>query len=239
MEEYSCIEIEHCVESITSIKILSNNTELLQEEINVLISKSPDKYFNKPIIIDVHSKSFQANDLAVLIEILAQNELVAIGVRTTKQELIDFVRFSGLAVFSHNSQNIETTNLDKAKPKVPKLSPDPHKDKVYKAPIIIANQVTSNKQAHAEDCDLVLLKPVMLDGAAISYGSISAYQEVRGKLFAGTSGDTKATIFIHSFKAQLISIAGVYKKFDSIPTKLFEKSVVIDLFEGKLRFKAV
>jgi len=49
----------------------------------------------------------------------------------------------------------------------------------------------------------------------------------------------KATIFIHSFNAQLVSIAGVYKRFDVVPTKLYARSVMIDLNKGKLRFQIV
>jgi septum site-determining protein MinC len=37
--------------------------------------------------------------LAVLIEILTQNNMVAIGIRSPVQELIDFAKFAGLAVF--------------------------------------------------------------------------------------------------------------------------------------------
>jgi septum site-determining protein MinC len=47
----------------------------------------------------LENKHFQANELAVLIEILTQNNMVTIGIRSTVQELIDFARFSGLVVF--------------------------------------------------------------------------------------------------------------------------------------------
>ncbi len=73
----------------------------------------------------------------------------------------------------------------------------------------------------------------------MSFGSISAYKEVQGSLFAGIDGDEKATIFIHSFNAQLISIAGIYKKFDVVPTKLYARSVMIDLIDSQLRFQII
>ncbi|HCE34922.1 MAG TPA: septum site-determining protein MinC, partial [Gammaproteobacteria bacterium] len=87
--------------------------------------------------------------------------------------------------------------------------------------------------------DLVLLGVVKSDAEVMSYGSVSAYKEVQGKVFAGISGNEKSTIFIHSFNAQLVSIAGVYKRFDVVPTKLYARSVMIDLNKGKLRFQIV
>jgi septum site-determining protein MinC len=53
---------------------------------------------------DGNRSHFQANELAVLIEILTQNNMVTIGIRSTVQELIDFARFSGLVVFAYLCQ---------------------------------------------------------------------------------------------------------------------------------------
>jgi septum site-determining protein MinC len=91
----------------------------------------------------------------------------------------------------------------------------------------------------AHDRDLVLLSKVKSGADIMSYGSISAYKEVQGNLFAGIQGDEKATIFVQSFNAELVSIAGVYKKFDVVPTKLYARSVMIDLVNGQLRFQII
>jgi septum site-determining protein MinC len=238
MKTVSCIDIETTTESIYSIKILSNNAEQIQQEIERK-TRSSNIYQDKPIIIDIHDKNFQANDLAVLVEILAQNELIAIGVRTSKQELIDFVKFSGLAIFSNSSIVKELNNSDEVISEKIKLPPKLNKDIAFRAPNIIAKKVNSDSQVYAKGCDLVLLNIAKIDSEVMSDGSISAYKEVRGKVFAGISGDTKSTIFIHSFKAQLISIAGVFKKFEVVPDKLFAQPVMIDLFEGKLRFTII
>ncbi len=40
---------------------------------------------------------------------------------------------------------------------------------------------------------------------------------------------------MQSFNAQLISIAGIYKRFDVVPIKLYACQVMIDLSDGKLR----
>ncbi len=231
------IEVIVQTETLCTLKILSNNTDALADEVSLLASNNKAQFQYAPIILEIENKNFQANDLAVLIEVLAQNEMVAVGVRTQKQELVDFAKFSGLAVFKKPS-----SSTGKAKIKIQKVDSqiaNSYQNKTYQAPKIIANKVYSFKQVIAEDRDLVLLSKVSSGADVMAFGSISAYKEVKGSLFAGIQGDEKATIFVHSFNAELISIAGIYKKFDVTPTKLYARSVMIDLVNGRLRFQII
>ncbi|SFV78156.1 Septum site-determining protein MinC [hydrothermal vent metagenome] len=237
MKKSNLIEVKTQTEALYTLKVLTNNTDDLLTEIAALANNNKKQFQHAPVILEIENKHFQANELAVLVEILTQNNMVAVGIRSRKQELIDFAKFSGLAVFG---KSLTPSKPKKSNKKYTEdKAPNPHQDKVYQAPKIVANKVHSSMQILAKDSDLVLLGTVKADAEVMSYGSVSAYKEVRGKVFAGISGDEKATIFIQSFNAQLISIAGVYKKFDVVPTKLYARSVMIDLDEGKLRFQII
>ncbi len=234
------IEVVTQTEALYTLRVLTNNTDALVDEINSLASNNKAQFQHAPVILEIESKNFQANELAVLIEILAQNEMVAVGIRTHKQELIDFAKFSGLAVFGKSLSPSSKTKVKTQKIEQPPVpSANPHQDKVYQAPKVIANKVYSFQQIVSDDRDLVLLSKVKSGADVMSFGSISAYKEVQGSLFAGIQGDEKATIFVQSFNAELISIAGVYKKFDVVPTKLYARSVMIDLVNGQLRFQII
>jgi septum site-determining protein MinC len=234
------IEIITQTEVLYTLKVLTNNTDILMEEISVLASSNKAQFQNMPVILELDDKNFQANELAILIEILARNEIVAIGIRSGKQELIDFAKFSGLAVFGKSlSKNTKAKIKLQTIERPISTAPNPHQDKIYKAPKVVKGKVYSFQQVIANDRDLVLLSKVKAGADIMSYGSISAYKEVQGNLFAGIQGDEKATIFIHYFNAELISIAGVYKKFDAVPTKLYARSVMIDLVNNQLRFQII
>ncbi len=234
------IEVKTQTEALYTLRVLTNNTDTLIDEIATLANSNKSQFQHAPVILEIEDKNFQANELAVLVEILTQNDMVAVGIRSKKQELVDFAKFSGLAVFGKS-----LTPPSKSKPKPINKDKDditasnPHQAKVYHAPKIINNKVQSSTQVVAKNSDLVLLKSVKSGAEVMSYGSISAYQEVQGQLFAGIFGDEKATIFIQSFNAQLVSIAGIYKKFEVVPTKLYARSVMIDLVDGKLRFQII
>lgn len=94
------IEVITQTEALYTLKVLTNNTDALVEEITTLASDNKAQFQHAPVILEIENKNFQANELAVLIEILAQNEMVAVGIRSQKQELIDFAKFSGLAVLA-------------------------------------------------------------------------------------------------------------------------------------------
>mgnify|MGYP003960053773 FL=1 len=234
------IEVKTQTEALYTLRVLTNNTDALIDEIAALVNSNKKQFQHAPVILQIEDKNFQANELAVLVEILTQNDMVAVGIRSRKQELIDFAKFSGLAVFGKS-----LTPPGKPKPKsvskalTNKDMTSSNQSKVYQAPKIITNKVYPSTQVVAKDSDLVLLKAVKAGAEVMSYGSISAYKEVQGQLFAGIFGDEKATIFIQSFNAQLVSIAGIYKKFDVVPTKLYARSVMIDLVNGSLRFQII
>ena len=248
----NAIEMEIRDEAIYTLKILSQNTEDLFDEITNLATSIDSKFQHIPVILEIENKHFQANELAVLIEVLTQNNMVVVGIRSSIQELLDFAKFSGLAVFSKPIKILkaeQTNNPNKEKkPVEPKKITNQTKPskRLKKIPYpysnnnkIIVSEVQSSEQVLAKDSDLVLLGPVQVDAEVIAYGSIVARKKMQGKIFAGIEGNEKATIFIQSFAAQLVSIAGIYRQFESIPSKLFQHSVMVDLHNKKLRFKVV
>ncbi len=230
MKKTPIIEVKIQTEALYTLKILSNNVDDIAIKIADL---ADDKVFNQaPVILEIVNKHFQANELAVLVEILGRNNIYVVGVRTNKQEIIDFAKFSGLAIFS------ELPSVSKNKELQQEPIP-PIENKAPLPPKIINNQVRSSMQVLAKNGDLVLLDKVRADAEILANGSIAAYKEVCGKVFAGISGDKTATIFIRSFNPQLVSIAGVYRQFNPPPTHLCNRQVMIDLTKGRLRFRVV
>jgi septum site-determining protein MinC len=174
-----------------------------------------------PVILDIQAPEFQANELAILLEILTQNNLVAIGIRTQKSELMAFAKFSGLAIFSLSNQHKAPEN------------------KSYKAPKIIKERVYAFDQIVAQNSDLVLLDKVNSGAELMASGSIMAYSSTGGHLFAGINGDKNATIFTQSFEAQLVSIAGIYKKINPLDVEFYQKPLRVELINHKLQFQII
>lgn len=108
-------------------------------------------------------------------------------------------------------------------------------------PLVIDKPVRSGQQYYAEKSDIIVNAVVNEGAEIIADGNIHVYSIMRGRALAGASGDTSARIFILNMQAQLVSVAGVYRTFDSnLPSSLHKKAVTISLTSDKrLAIKAM
>ena len=97
-------------------------------------------------------------------------------------------------------------------------------------------QVRSGQQLYAKGRDLIVTGAAGASSEVIADGSIHIYGRLMGKVIAGASGDRDARIYCLAFGAELVSIAGIFRVFESIPADLMGKSVQIWLDGDKLRF---
>jgi septum site-determining protein MinC len=80
--------------------------------------------------------------------------------------------------------------------------------------------VRSGQQVYARGRDLILTKLVANGAEVIADGSIHVYGALRGRALAGAQGDASARIYCHEFHAELVSIAGQYRVFETMPDEL-------------------
>lgn len=96
--------------------------------------------------------------------------------------------------------------------------------------MVIDKPVRSGQQYYAEKGDLICHAIVNEGGELLADGNIHVYAPMRGRALAGVSGDKSAEIFILDMQAQLVSVAGVYRTFESkLPAGLNKKPVRISL----------
>jgi len=198
-------------QDIEKIKTIINNLEIAD-------------YVNySAVILDIANPDFAVSDLPILIELFAQKQLVVIGVRSVSEEIIQFAKFSNLAIFNKKSaentlqaNNLQTTIITK-KPSV-------------------VRGVAKNEQVFAKNCDLIITGNLFDNAEAMSDKNIAIYGGGYGKVFAGIK-NKNASIFVQYFQLKLVCINGVYKKFEKIPKEYLNKTMLITLNNQKLDFK--
>jgi septum site-determining protein MinC len=100
------------------------------------------------------------------------------------------------------------------------------------ATLFLTRPLRSGQQIYARGGDLIVLAAVNSGAEVIADGHIHIYAPLHGRALAGASGDTEARIFSTRFDAQLVSIAGLYRTFDSgVPADLAGKTVQVRLTE--------
>ena len=96
----------------------------------------------------------------------------------------------------------------------------------------LTRPLRSGQQIYARGGDLVVLAAINSGAEVIADGNIHIYAPLHGRALAGASGATEARIFCTTFDAQLVSIAGLYRTFDSgVPVELAGKAVQIRFVE--------
>ena len=109
-------------------------------------------------------------------------------------------------------------------------TPAPPAQPAFVPTLVIDRPLRSGQQAYARGGDLVVLAAVNAGAEVIADGSIHIYAPLRGRALAGACGATEARIFTTRFEAELVSIAGVYRTFESgIPEKLAGRPAQIRL----------
>ena len=186
-------------------------------------------------------------DWPALLALFAKHGLRIIGVRGSGETLREGAASAGLPSFApikRSTRNVEeaATEVISEEPAVPPApmpeapppEPAPAAPPAAVATLVIDRPLRSGQQAYARGGDLVVLAAVNAGAEVIADGSIHIYAPLRGRALAGASGDSKARIFTTRFEAELVSIAGVYRTFESgIPNQLGGQPAQVQLSEAE------
>jgi septum site-determining protein MinC len=86
---------------------------------------------------------------------------------------------------------------------------------------LIHNQpVRSGQRIYARNRDLIVNAGVAAGAEVMADGCLHIYGPLRGRAMAGARGDPAARVFCQEFDAELVSIAGVFRIFETIPAEL-------------------
>jgi septum site-determining protein MinC len=99
--------------------------------------------------------------------------------------------------------------------------------------------VRSGQRLYARDRDLVVTAAVGAGAEVIADGCVHVYGSLRGRAMAGARGETTARVFCQEFNAELVSIAGVFRVFETIPPELAGRPVQAWLDGDDLRFARI
>jgi septum site-determining protein MinC len=107
-------------------------------------------------------------------------------------------------------------------------------------PALIQHQpVRSGQRLYARSRDVVVTSTVGAGAEVIADGCVHVYGSLRGRALAGARGETGARVFCQEFHAELVSIAGVFRVFETLPEELAGKPVQAWLDGDDLRFAPI
>lgn len=99
--------------------------------------------------------------------------------------------------------------------------------------------VRSGQRVYARNRDLIVTASVGAGAEVMADGCVHVYGVLRGRVMAGTRGEMTARVFCQEFRAELVSIAGVFRVFETIPAELDGKPVQAWLAGDDLQFSPI
>ena len=122
-------------------------------------------------------------------------------------------------------------------PTPPLHPPPPATEEIVAIPALMHHRpVRSGQRIYARHRDLVVTSAVGAGAEVMADGCVHVYGSLRGRAMAGVRGEVSARVFCHEFNAELVSVAGVFRVFETIPPDLAGKPVQAWLDGDDLRF---
>jgi|SRR5690606_13477618 len=230
------LEFKGRMTTLTTLRLLDSSVEVLARELDKRLREAPALFRRLPIVVDIAevADSDLHLDLPGFVELLRTRELLPIGIRGGDERWTQAADAAGLSVFP------DQPGARSPAGNAAKDEPAPARKDTAAAPadgggMLVTQPVRSGQQIYARNTDLVILAPVSPGAEVLADGHVHVYGALNGRALAGVHGNTSARIFCKSFRAELVSIAGVYGVSEQFDESLSGAPVQVSLRGDKLQ----
>ena len=239
-------EIKFGQVGIANLRIRELDLDRLRAELSQKVDTAPQLFLRAPLVVDLsHLPAMPSLDsTTALLAMIRECGLLPVGLAYGTHENEDLAKKLDVPLLAKFRASFERdhTDIEVIAPSRPTSETTPAtKPRVAEAAgaqaavgLFSDKPVRSGQQLYARHGDLVIANLVGNGAEVIADGSIHVYGALRGRALAGVQGDEKARIFCQEFHAELVSIAGVYRVIEDIPTEMRGKPVQAWLENDKL-----
>ncbi len=210
------------------LKLLVPDVQAIAAGLTAKIAEAPQFFHNTPLVIDVQTLRGQgaAVNFALLLGTLRGKGLIPVGITGGDEEQNEMAITMELAVLAG-------TTPPRARPAARQVEPQGSPGRVATQP------VRSGQRIYAAGGDLTVLGPVSSGAEVFADGNVHVYGCLRGRALAGVKGDASARIFCTDLRAELVSVAGVYRVSEDIAEGFGGRTAQVYLEDGRLRIAAL
>jgi septum site-determining protein MinC len=183
------------------------------ERLDRWTANSPGFFTGRPVVLDLNFMQLEATDIKGLVAKMAER---------------------GIRIYAIEAQGLGALSLDlpplligakaaslydrpapakgKAKPAPPRKKPEPPSPNS----LMVRAPVRSGQSIIQPNGDVIILGSVGSGSEIIAGGCVHIYGTLRGRVFAGISGNREARIFCQNNEAELLAVDGSYRTADDM-----------------------
>lgn len=221
----------------------------LQSELSDHVASAPALLRGAPVVLDLNPLS-QLADHGLLRELVgrvhqAGLRVIAMAANPGAEAAAHALELPLLGLDRRRTRVVEAELAETAGVAAAELPPEPADPGAAaaaepagpQAPLLLPGPIRSGQQVYARGRDLIITGAVSAGAEVAADGCVHVYGRLMGKALAGAGGDLRARIYCLAFGAELASIAGNFKVFESAPRDVAGKAVEIYLDDGRLEIR--
>lgn len=222
------IEIRYTQVGMAQARIRTTDPGAILDELTGRVAAAPHFFERTAVCIDLSALEQlpDAAELKAVIEAVRRAGMMAVALAHGSagvEELARTLDFPLMGAFRAQA---------KPAPVVQAVEPAP----VAQPTLMHTQPVRSGQKIYARNRDLIATGIVGAGAELMADGSVHIYGSMRGRVMAGVRGDTTARVFCQEFNPELVSIAGVFRVFESLPRELAGRPVQAWLAGEDLKF---
>ncbi|MFT3907731.1 MAG: septum site-determining protein MinC [Steroidobacteraceae bacterium] len=247
------VDIRYGQIGLLQVRVRTTDPGAILDELTGRIATVPHFFRGTAVCLDLGSLESAPTEAAVrgVIDAIRRAGMATVGVAGTGNDLEHLAAALALPVLSSfRAQGapvaaIPTLELvSNAEPARAGAPPEPQVAAEAAAAeqpgtLIHPHTVRSGQRLYARNRDLVVTAMVSAGAEVMTDGCLHVYGPMRGRAMAGARGNESARLFCQEFHAELVSIAGVFRVFETIPAELAGKPVQVWLAGDNLRFARI
>ena len=231
---------------LAQMRIRSTDAEAVRAQLTARVAAAPALFERAALCLDLSSldHDVSADELRAVLGAIRKTGVLPVGLAHGTAAIDALARELDLPVLTQ----FRAQQSYGAAVAAVKAAPPPPAAPVPPAPAAAAEEIVaipalqhhrpvrSGQRIYARHRDLVVTSAVGAGAEVMADGCVHVYGSLRGRAMAGVRGEVSARVFCHEFNAELVSVAGVFRVFETIPPDLAGKPVQAWLDGDDLRF---
>jgi septum site-determining protein MinC len=225
------LEIRFGQVGLAQVRIRTVDPGAILDELTGRVATAPHFFERTAVCLDLSALDKEPNteELKAVVDAVSRAGMIAVGLA------------HGTATVDALARELELPVLTYFRPQksAPPVLPAADPQELTVPALLNHTPVRSGQRVYARHRDLIVTNTVGAGAEVIADGCVHVYGALRGRAIAGGRGDVSARVFCQEFHAELVSIAGVFRVFETIPAELAGKPVQAWLSGDDLRFARI
>lgn len=227
------LELRSAALTLIAVVLKTADLDVLAGELEQRAQAMPGLFDDEPVAVDLSRvrDPQQPIDFAALLLLLRRHRMVPLAVRGGSDAQMAAALSVGLVPLPAGGRPLREATAPVERIVEVQLPPLP--------PLVVNRTLRSGQQVVAEGRDLIMLGLVSHGAEVIADGHVHVYAPLRGRAIAGAKGNREARIFTTLMQAQLLSIAGVHRTTEDLPSGVAGRAAMVRLDDGHLHIEAL